>query len=162
VRSQLGLPPGYFGNAVNNTLLALPAQDLRGQSLGQLARSLRAAREKRSTAHLYAELAFFESHRDAGQARRILPTLMLQIFEHSILFNNCSKLPFYEVDFGFGPPFWYDMAMGPVPWQVIVAPTPASDGAKDVHLCAPKNKLALLQTPKFHAQLHRFAASRKP
>lgn len=153
VRRQLGLPASYFGNAVSNTLPTRSAQELRTLPLGQLAHHIRAEREKRTRDELYAELAFLEERRNAGQSRRILPRLMLEIFQRSILINNYSKLPFYEVDFGGGTPFWYDMAMGPVPWQVIVASTPSQDGGKDLHICAPAASIALLQRNALNAHV---------
>jgi shikimate O-hydroxycinnamoyltransferase len=69
-----------------------------------------------------------------------MPRLMSEDLDRLVLMNDYSKLPFYEVDFGGGTPFWYDMAMGPIPWQVIVAPTPERDGGRDLHLCLPRDK----------------------
>lgn len=141
VRTRLApeLATNYFGNAVTNTRPSLPAGDVRSQSLGELARRIRAGRDENTRAKLCAELAFLRACREAGQASRVMPWLMRECFDRSILLNDYSKLPFYEVDFGAGTPFWYDIAMGPVPFQVIVAPTPERDGGRDLHLCLPRN-----------------------
>lgn len=141
VRARLApeVAANYFGNAVTNTRPSLPAGAVRSQSLGELSRRIRAARDENTRAKLCTEIAFLRACRESGRSGQVMPRLMRECFESSILLNDYSKLPFYEVDFGSGTPFWYDMAMGPVPFQVIVAPTPERDGGRDLHLCLPRN-----------------------
>jgi shikimate O-hydroxycinnamoyltransferase len=158
VRERLApeLHPHYFGNCASNAAPAMTAGHLRAKSLGDVALSVRGGLDEITVARLRGEIAFLVSHRDSGQGGKVLPRMMLDVFDAGVTFNNWSKLPFYALDFGVGAPFWYDFPAVPIPWLTLVAPTPAEDGGRDVHLALPVDKLSAYHSRSWQAVLHRY------
>jgi shikimate O-hydroxycinnamoyltransferase len=158
VRERLAseVHPHYFGNCASHATPTMTAEDLRTGGLGAIARAVRGGLEESSPAKLRGEIAFLVSHRDEGRSGKVLPRMMLDVFDGCVTFNNWSKLPFYALDFGGGAPFWYDFPAVPIPWLTLVAPTPAGDGGRDVHVALPADKLASYHSRAWQAVLHRY------
>jgi shikimate O-hydroxycinnamoyltransferase len=158
VRDRLApeLHPHYFGNCASHTSPTMTAGDLRSRGLGAIALAVRRGLDDNALSKLRGEIAFLVSHRDAGLGGKVLPRMMLDVFDASVTFNNWSKLPFYALDFGGGAPFWYDVPAFPIPWLTLVAPTPAEDGGRDVHVALPVEKLAPYHSRSWQALLHRY------
>jgi shikimate O-hydroxycinnamoyltransferase len=158
VRERLApeLHPHYFGNCASHTTPSMTAGDLRSRGLGAVALAVRRGLEESSLSKLRGEIAFLVSHRDSGLGGKVLPRMMLDVFDSSVTFNNWSKLPFYALDFGGGAPFWYDVPAFPIPWLTLVAPTPAEDGGRDVHLALPVDELDAYRSRSWQALLHRY------
>jgi shikimate O-hydroxycinnamoyltransferase len=157
VRERLApdVPPHYFGNCASHTTPSLTAGELRTRPVGAIATLVREGLEGNTPEKLRGEIAFLAAHHEARRPGRILPRMMLEVFGSSVTFNNWSKLPFYALDFGAGRPFWYDVPAIPIPWLLCVAPTPADDGGRDVHLTLPEHRLARYHSRAWQASLHR-------
>jgi shikimate O-hydroxycinnamoyltransferase len=158
VRERLApeLPEHYFGNCASHATPTMTAGALRSASLGAIALAVRRGLDGISPSRLRGEIASLVSRRDAGRGGKVLPRMMLDVFDASVTFNNWSKLPFYALDFGRGTPFWYDVPAFPIPWLTLVAPTPAGDGGRDVHLALPTSALARYHSRGWQARLHRY------
>jgi shikimate O-hydroxycinnamoyltransferase len=148
------LPDGYWGNAVSNTTASLPARALREGPLGETAAAVRTAVERVTAARVREETAFLEAQHRAGALRRVLSRMALDAFEDTVGVNNVSRLPFYSVEFDTGRPFWFEYPTVPIPWSVMVTPTPDDDHGRDVHLSLPRDAAALLESPEWTKRLH--------
>lgn len=131
------LPDGYWGNAVSNTTAALPARELREEPLAHTVAAVRAALDRVTLDRIRQEAAFLEAQRAAGRSGRVFSRMSLDAFEGTVALNNVSRLPVYAVEFGAGRPFWFAFPASPIPWTVLITPTPDDDHSRDVHLSVP-------------------------
>ncbi|GHA16512.1 acyltransferase [Streptomyces echinoruber] len=148
------LPDGYWGNAASNTTARLSARALREGPLGETAAAVRAAVNRVTAAHVRDEMAFLEAQRRAGRLRRVLSRMSLDAFEDTVSLNNVARLPVYSVEFGTGRPFWFEYPAIPIPWTVLVTPTPDDEHGRDVHLSLPRDAAAALESPEWAKRLH--------
>ncbi|MFF4402317.1 acyltransferase [Streptomyces sp. NPDC001480] len=159
LRSALraALPDGYWGNAVTNITPALPAGELRRAPLADTAAAVREAVDSITPERVRDEVAFLEAQRRARRTHRILSRMALDAFEGTVALNNVSRLPVYDVDFGAGRPFWFEYPANPVPWTLLVTPTPLGDDSRDVHFSVPEDAARALVTPEWTKRLHTHA-----
>jgi shikimate O-hydroxycinnamoyltransferase len=133
-----GLPESYFGNATLAVPAALPQRDVRVAPAGQRTRAVRAASERLDRERLSTVVAFLAERRRARAFATLFPRM--GIFADDLWINNWSGFPVYELDFGAGRPFWFDLPRVPLPFFALVAPA-APGGASagvDVHLSLPR------------------------
>ncbi|WP_162824382.1 acyltransferase [Peterkaempfera bronchialis] len=159
VRAALGsaLPEHYWGNAVTNSRPALTAAELRSAPLGAVAETVRAAVAGVTEQRVRDEIGFLDAQRAAGRSRRVLSRMSLEAFDSAVALNNVGKLPVYGVEFGGGRPFWYEFPASPVPWTVLITPTPAEDDSRDVRLSLPRDQARVLGEPGWQRRLHAHA-----
>lgn len=156
------VPNDYWGNAASNTRPAMTAAELRSRPLGDIAAAVRSGYAENSEKRIREEAAFLRAEYEAGRFKRVIPTMALGAFDDTIAINNWSKLPFYDVDFGQGTPFWYDFPPVPIPWTVHIAPTPGTagqEGGRDVHIALPRAHARALREPIWADRFHRYAKS---
>ncbi|WP_055489578.1 acyltransferase [Streptomyces sp. TP-A0356] len=147
------LPDGYWGNCVSNSWTSTTAGALRTDALGRLARDVRSCLEANIEDKLRDEIAFLNSYRRAGVSSHVMSVRATDLSEASLSVNNWSRFPLYSIDLGAGTPFWYEFPDLPVP-TVHIAPTPDTDGGRDVYLCLAEPHAALLTTPHWQERLH--------
>ncbi|MFI0240541.1 acyltransferase [Streptomyces sp. NPDC016845] len=148
------LPDGYWGNAVSNTTAVLPAGELREEPLAHTVTALRAALDRVTPDRVRRETAYLEAQRSGGRSGRVFSRMSLDAFEDTVALNNSSRLPVYRVEFGAGRPFWFEYPASPIPWTVLITPTPADDHSRDVHLSVPREAADALRGPEWSARLH--------
>ncbi|MFF5668531.1 acyltransferase [Streptomyces hygroscopicus] len=159
------VPDAYWGNAITNTRPGMTAAELRSRSLGEVAAAVRAGYAENTKERIGEEVAFLDAERKAGRFQRVMTTMALDSFDSTIALNNWSKLPFYDIDFGTGAPFWYDFPSNPIPWTVHIAPTPPDqDGGRDVYLALPRAQVRTLRERErsWAGRFHRYAGSGEP
>ncbi|MEU2981930.1 acyltransferase [Streptomyces hirsutus] len=148
------LPDGYWGNAVSNTTAALPARELREEPLAHTVAAVRAALDRVTLDRIRQEAAFLEAQRAAGRSGRVFSRMSLDAFEGTVALNNVSRLPVYAVEFGAGRPFWFAFPASPIPWTVLITPTPDDDHSRDVRLSVPRDAADALRGPEWTRRLH--------
>lgn len=148
------LPDGYWGNAVSNTTAVLPAGELRGEPLAHTVAALRTALDRVTPDRVRQETAYLEAQRSAGHSGRVFSRMSLDAFEGTVALNNSSRLPVYAIEFGAGRPFWFEYPASPIPWTVLLTPTPDDDHSRDVHLSVPRDAADALRAPEWTARLH--------
>lgn len=148
------LPDGYWGNAVSNTTAALPAGELREEPLAHAVAALRAALDRVTPDRVCREVAYLEAQRSEGRSGRVFSRMSLDAFEGTVALNNSSRLPVYRIEFGAGRPFWFELPASPIPWTVLITPTPDDDHSRDVHLSVPRAAADALRGPEWTARLH--------
>ncbi|MEU6392310.1 acyltransferase [Streptomyces sp. NPDC046939] len=148
------LPDGYWGNAVSNTTATLPARTLREEPLAHTATALRTALDRVTPDRVRQEAAYLEAQRTRGRSGRVFSRMALDAFEDTVALNNSSRLPVYAVEFGAGRPFWFEYPASPIPWTVLITPTPDDDHSRDVHLSIPRDAADALRGPEWTARLH--------
>ncbi|GGX37455.1 hypothetical protein GCM10010297_68380 [Streptomyces malachitofuscus] len=147
------LPDGYWGNAVSNTTAALPARELREEPLAHTVAAVRAALDRVTPDRIREEAAFLEAQRSAGRSNRVFSRMSLDAFEGTVALNNSSRIPVYAVEFGAGRPFWFEFPANPIPWTVLITPTPDDDHSRDVRLSIPRDAADALRTPAWAGRL---------
>ncbi|WP_055489569.1 acyltransferase [Streptomyces sp. TP-A0356] len=154
------LPDGYWGNAVSNVTCALPAGDLRKAPLGDTVAAVRSAIADATAERVRDEVAFLEAQRRAKRSRRVLSRMSLDAFDGTVALNNSSRLPVYDIEFGAGRPFWFEFPASPIPWTILITPTPADGQSRDVHLSVPREAADTLLTPEWSGRLHAYVPGR--
>ncbi|MEU6736920.1 acyltransferase [Streptomyces physcomitrii] len=152
-------PEGFWGNAVSNITATLPTRVLREEPAERAVAAVREALNRVTPERIREESAYLEAQRRAGRVRRVLSRMSLDSFEDTVGMNNVSRLPVYQVEFGSGRPFWFEYPSIPIPWNVLVTPTPRDDYSRDVHLSLPLAAAEALRTPEWHKRLHALAPS---
>ncbi len=148
------LPDGYWGNAVSNTTAVLPAGELREEPLAHTVTVLRAALDRVTSDRVRQEAAYLEAQRLGGHSGRVFSRMALDAFEDTVALNNSSRLPVYGVELGAGRPFWFEFPASPIPWTVLITPTPHDDHSRDVRLSVPRDAADALRGPEWTARLH--------
>jgi shikimate O-hydroxycinnamoyltransferase len=131
------LGPDFYGNCGALTLLSHGAQQLAAATPAELSLAIRDVYAETSPATIRVDTAFLVEQRRQGRLVRTLSRLMRRIYARSVMLNNWSQLPMYELDFGHGTPFWAEFPAAPLP-MFVLAPTPGDKGARDVRISLPK------------------------
>ena len=85
-------------------------------------------------------IVHLEDRYNAGFIKKVLQLNLFTIFDKGILINNYSVFPIYNVDFGGGPAFWYEML--PFPFRgALITNTPENDGGMILNLTADQWQL---------------------
>ncbi len=125
-----------------------------GEPLAHTASAVREALDRVTPERIREEAAFLEAQRRAGRVNRVLSRMALDSFADTVSLNNVSRLPVYAIEFGAGRPFWFEHPATPVPWTVLITPTPDDDHSRDVHLSVPREAAEALRTPEWSRRLH--------
>ena len=142
---ELGLAPGYIGNAATARALREPAAELARTPL-HLAGALRRLAATVTAARARADLRARQAHFTPATALRHMPGFIRRQYSDGLLLNNYSQFPIYRVDFGAGPPAWGDYPRLPLGRVITVCPDPRGDGVA-VHLTRPRAELRRLRPP---------------
>ncbi|MEU6540465.1 acyltransferase [Streptomyces sp. NPDC047000] len=150
------LPGGYWGNGITNVTAQLPAGRLREAPLPEVAATIRESLSALTEARIREEAAWLDVQRRARRMPRVLSRMALDSFDTLIGVNNVGRLPVYELDFGAGPAFWFGFPGNPIPWSLLITPTPAGDAGRDIHIGLPKDYAQALRTPEYTKRLHAY------
>lgn len=142
-RKGLGLHRKYIGNALGRELSHMPATELAGPTLAHVAAACRARWPVSSVQALQASLGWLSKLRQGHRIHRLVADIMTLPASHSLLINNCAHFPIYKIDFGSGPPNWYETMRPPYP-RVLITPSPARDGGLALQVTAHRAVLRRL------------------
>jgi len=131
------LGPDFFGNSGVLTPVPQRTEQLAKATLSELALRIRESYALTSPATICEDTAFLLEQRRRGRLTRTLSRFMRGIYTRSVMVNNWSQLPMYELNFGHGKPFWAEFPSPPIP-MFILAPTPQGENARDVRISLPK------------------------
>ncbi|MHB9864386.1 acyltransferase [Streptomyces sp. YIM S03343] len=148
------LPHGYWGNGITNVTAELPARRLREAPLSEAAATVREAVAGLTESRIRDEAAYLETQRRARRIPRVLSRMALDSFDTLIGINNVGRLPVYDLDFGADRPFWFGFPPNPIPWSVLITPTPTPGAGRDIHIGVPRAIAEALQTPEWTKRLH--------
>lgn len=140
----LTLPRNYFGNGLCYAKAVYTEQELATQSLAVLAERCKPPAEEVSAPTVSKLLTLVERARQAKNIWRLVFRPAVDTLEGGIVQNNLSLMPIYDVDFGSGPPDWYETFAMTVRMMGLV-PTPQKDGGIDLHMAASKAELDALR-----------------
>lgn len=142
------LAPGYFGNACVS-IFKRSGPDLRGAARRAVAirETLLELRDGHAAANVQATRAGLSG------PRRALPAVLEALARGGFMFNSWARNGAYEVDFGAGPPAWFEPSPGAgVPGLVIFMPSPRADGGLVARVSLERGGLAQLRR-RFGARL---------
>jgi shikimate O-hydroxycinnamoyltransferase len=136
-----GIARKYMGNAVGHDLVALTQEGLADSSLARIARRCRMPVDRNSESDILSYLGLMGRHRLTNSNQSLWVTGIVHCLEGGIMLNNCAHFPVYKMDFGRGPPSWFDF--GRTPYRMLVlTPSPQMNGGFIVRLTARKHELA--------------------
>jgi hypothetical protein len=98
-RARLGLPAGYFGNAVLDAVAAFTPGEMQAFSEMEIARRITDAIRAVTPARIARHLANLRRLREEEG-----PSIFEEISCPGLLVSNLTKLPFAGIDLGAGPP----------------------------------------------------------
>ena len=136
-RKGLGLHRKYIGNALGRDLIDVPAATLAGPTLAHIAAACRTRWHTPDIGELQAGLGWLERQRQRHRAHRLVADIMSCPASHSLQINNCGHFPIYKIDFGGGPPAWYETMRPPYP-RVLITPSGAADGGLNLQVTATR------------------------
>lgn len=67
--------------------------------------------------------------------------------------NNHSKLPYFDADFGSGPPVFYALPLVPIPYFAVLFPTSEADGSIDLRIVLPRELKKRFDSEPWQARL---------
>lgn len=150
------LPDGYWGNGITNVTAELPAGRLREAPLPEVAATIRESLSDLTESRIREEAAWLDIQRRARRIPRVLSRMALESFDTMTGVNNVGRLPVYSLDFGAGAPFWFGFPANPIPWSLLITPTPAQDAGRDIHVGVPREFADALSTPEWTKRLHAY------
>lgn len=136
-----GIARKYLGNAVGHDLMALPREALADPSLARIARRCRMPIERNTEADILGYLGLMGRHRLTHSNQSVWVKGIVHSLAGGTMVNNCAHFPVYKMDFGQGPPNWFDFARTPYRMLVLL-PSAHRDGGFDVRITARKRELA--------------------
>lgn len=141
-KKELGIPRGFFGNALAQAELAFTADEVEKGSLVAMTRRLRQAAGADDTADVLSYVGLVERYRAKRSVSKLLMRTVASTLDSGMLLNNYRPFPIYELDFGHGKPSWHDNPR--LLYRALkVVSTPEMDGGVDIHLSAHKKELAV-------------------
>ena len=135
----------YFGNAVVHICFSLPYNEVRKMPLLDLAAFVRDQTKKRSKGAIEEQYAWLAE-------ARLHPKLFSKVyasvdhFGEDLFFSNVSKLPYYDLDFGEGKPFYFTSPPPPAPKIFHLLPNPADRNGICVHINDYRRRLEFVET----------------
>ena len=110
-RFLLGLKKEYFGNATMTSYLKFKKHKIPSTSIEAIAERILSFRNKLITScdNLRIDIAYWEARvRDKKTDNCIYEVTKHLLNKSGVYFNNLTSYPIYEMDFGSGPPVWFN------------------------------------------------------
>lgn len=141
LRQRLTPPidPGYFGNACV-AILKRPATDTRP---ARRAASIRATLKELRDGHAAANVQ--STHAAIFGSRAPLPEVVDALGRGGFMFNSWARNGAYEVDFGAGPPAWFEPAGLSASGLILFMPSPRIDGSLVARISLERGAIAALR-----------------
>ncbi|EFJ35038.1 BAHD family acyltransferase, clade IV [Selaginella moellendorffii] len=131
-RRGLALPAHFFGNAVFRRCACATVCDILAMPLGDLASLIAAGLESLSQEDYLRSvvdfLALKQQHEDQQRSSPQAEEIPRFSFDPNLIITSWARLPFYELDFGFGRPVLATPTEGPCEGYVRVVPSSNGDG----------------------------------
>ncbi len=143
-KRRLRLPRHYFGNALGQGEVRFTKAELERDSLVSLAARFKVPTDTITDKVFLGFLAFMERMRQKKAVSTLLVKMAVDTLDASMVLNNCSHFPVYQIDFGTGGPSWHDNARV-VYRMLMLCSTPEMDGGIDMHLTAHKKEVAVFK-----------------
>ena len=143
-RSLLGLSKNFFGNAGIFPFFHIENDRLRNIPIEAIAKDILSLRNKAFSARdsLCRSIALWDSKLSQGKLTNYWPMILKYLMRGEVLINNLSKLPFYDFDFGTGPPVWVDFPDRDKSCRNIhVLPAPEKNGDLLLFVTLPEAEL---------------------
>lgn len=140
-RDLPGIPRKYLGNAIGHDLLTLQPQALAQASLTQAALMCRMPFERNRIDDLLSYMGLMARHRRTHDNSTLWVQAIVHSLDTGIVLNNCAHFAMYKMDFGSGPPTWFDFDRAPYR-MIVLAPSPDRHGAFDIHVSARRRETA--------------------
>lgn len=133
------IDPGYFGNACV-AILKRPATDGRpARRAASIRTTLLALRDGHAAANVQS------THATIFGPRSPLPEVVDALAHGGFMFNSWARNGAYEVDFGAGPPTWFEPPGMSVSGLVLFMPSPRADGSLVARISLERGALAALR-----------------
>ena len=137
---EFSVPQNFSGNALVYREFNMSESPDNDKSIAWYAQKWREANHSDDSLDVMQYIVHLEDRYDAGLIKNVLPLNLFTIFDKGILINNYSVFPIYNVDFGGGPAFWYEML--PLPFRgALITNTPKNDGGMILNLTADQWQL---------------------
>lgn len=143
-RTILALQPDYFGNAIAKLRYSDSLVNIQQKTLLQVAQDIRRQVKSQTPHSITGQFNRGATHGSAA-GRYGLTNTTACVAKVSVVFNNCSKFPVYDIDFGLGRPCWNDIVRDSPPHrEVLIFNTPMLDGGVDCHVNLPLDEMQRL------------------
>jgi hypothetical protein len=136
VRSLLGLPPGYFGNAVFNAGAVLTVEEATSWNIGKIAKLIRRKLNLMGPEFVQSALNFIGS-KNPGTVRCDFTG------PEDFFITNWNKFPINDMEFGSGKPIFVGAPPFPVPGIGIAFESAINELGFDICLNASEMKALL-------------------
>ncbi len=144
-RSLLGMGKHYFGNALVFSFLEKEKQlffDMSVEEIGSEILSMRNELQEHSD-DIRVEIAYWKRLIEKNKVGEYQYGAIERYIQGQVYFNNMTKQPIYDVDFGEGPPIWFDYP-GRTNWARHISALPAPEGNGDIIILVtlPEDEMA--------------------
>jgi len=133
------IDPGYFGNAC----VAILKRPATGAGPARRAASIRATLDQLRDGHAAANVQ--ATHATLLGPRSPLPEVVDALARGGFMFNSWARNGAYEVDFGAGPPAWFEPAEMSVLGLILFLPSPRVDGSLVARISLERGAIAALR-----------------
>jgi len=134
IRKDFGLDMQYFGNAVANLAYEDRKSAVLEKTAPEIALDIRRHVKTLTGEKIREKSDFFSLESKSAGAS--------SLHKFHVFFNNCTKFPVYEIDFGTGRPVWNDIVRGGgFRREVLIFQTPQMDGGYDCHVSLPQAEM---------------------
>jgi shikimate O-hydroxycinnamoyltransferase len=131
-RHTPGVPArGVFGNMPGHLAIESTTRETADLDLHALARKLRRASQAIAPHHFLAQETWLGHRQIEGRMYRVLAA---EPYPGDVTVSNCRYMPFYDIDFGEGRPYFFNLPAEKFP-RVVIWPAADGDGCVlDVNL----------------------------
>ncbi|KAG6421470.1 hypothetical protein SASPL_118023 [Salvia splendens] len=141
VRLQPPLPPGYFGNAVYKASDIALSGEVESKPLNFTIGKIREAVARMDDEYLRIAIDYLGV--EGGLHPNARGTGLYK--SPNLGITSWARLPFYEVDFGWGRPFYVGLGALPAEGHLIVMPTPVNDGSLALAIVLPEEQMKVFE-----------------
>lgn len=144
-RPLLGLSKNYFGNALIYPFFQMYKEEVDESSVELIAKKIFYLREVFSEFpdSLYKDIAYWDARMRDGTIHQYWPKVVELGLEGEVVFNNLTKQPIYQTDFGSGPPVWFEMPGREAAIRNVYAwPAPEENGDIILFITLPTEEIA--------------------
>lgn len=140
-RLQPPLPPGYFGNAVFKATHIDLSGKIGSNPLKYVVCKVHEAVARMDDEYLRSAIDYLEVEGGLGPNAR--GTGLYK--SPNLGITSWARLPFYDVDFGWGRPFYMGLGAVPAEGHLIVMPTPPNDGGLRLAIALPEEQMKMFE-----------------